>query len=298
MHPRVRVVFMTLALRCLLALLFALSFGELCCAAPPTNEPREWTDRQGRKITARLEKVKGRNVVLNVDGDLVTVPLSQLSDADRAFVRGDAPAAPQSTTASANDPARPQEVTAEPRAWRVHQRQVIGVLVGADDRGFELLVNDRPMRVGYEVLVDEEDVVALVNHLTLVGRGELAELAIATYESNTGKKYPRPGDAANSDPMPKPTEADEPEEPEEPAAPEVAATDTVIEIVPPVLPSPPPAPKFKTADQVLNQAQTPREPSKEELKKFEQTTMSAAFVLVSVVAAVITYGWMTLRRNG
>lgn len=288
---------MTLAFRFLVVAIFALSLGEICSAAPTTTEPRQWTDRQGRKITARLEEVKGRNVVLNVDGDLVTVPLSQLSEADRKFVRGDAPADPP-PAAAAVEPAKTPEVTAEPRVWRVHQRQVIGVLDGADERGFQLLVNDRPMRVGYEVLADEEDASALVNYLSLAGRGDLAEAVIATYEGNTGNKYPRPGAATKDEPMPARTEDDEPEEPDTPVVPNTAATDTVIGIVPPVLPAPPPAPKFKTADQILNQAPTPTEPSEAALKKFHQTTMWAAFVLVGVVAAVITYGWMTLRRNG
>lgn len=285
---------MTVALRCVVVAIFALSLGEMCGAAPVATEPREWTDRQGRKITARLEEIKGRNVVLNVDGDLVTVPLSQLSESDRAFVRGDAPAEPP-PVAAADDATKVQETPPEPRAWRIHQRQVIGVLAGADERGFQLLVNDRPMRVGYEVLADEEDATALVNYLTLAGQAELAEAVIATYEGNTGNKYPRPS-AANTDAKPTSPDSDEPAEPDPSSVPNTAATDTVIGIVPPVLPAPPPAPKFRTADQVLQQAPASTEPSEAALKKFHRTTMWAAFVLVGVVAAVITYGWMTLRR--
>ena len=288
---------MTFAFRCLVVATFALWLGELCSAAPATTEPREWTDRQGRKITARLEEVKGRNIVLNVDGDLVTVPLSQLSESDRAYVRGDTPVDPPAP-AEQSDARQAPEVPAEPRAWRIHQGQVIGVLAGADDRGFQLLVNDRPLRVGYEVLADEEDATALVNYLTLAGRGALAEAVIATYEGNTGNKYPRPGTTANADPMPTPTESDEPTDPDMPVVPNTAATDTVIGIVPPVLPAPPPAPNIRTADQVLKPAPAPTEPTEAALKKFHRTTMWAAFVLVGVVAAVITYGWMTLRRNG
>ncbi len=288
---------MTLAFRCLVLAIFALWLGEMCSAAPAVSEPREWTDRQGRRITARLEEVKGRNIVLNIDGDLVTVPLSQLSESDRAYVRGDAPAAPPAP-AAADEPEKTPEVTAEPRVWRIHQRQVIAVLAGADERGFQLLVNDRPMRVGYEVLADEEDATALVNYLTLAGRGALAEAVIANYEGNTGNKYPRPGSTASADPMPTPTEADERAEPDSPVVPNTAATDTVIGIVPPVLPSPPPAPNIRTADQVIKQAPASAEPTEAALKKFHRTTMWAAFVLVGVVAAVITYGWMTLRRNG
>lgn len=285
---------MTVALRSVVVAIFALLLGEMCVAAPAATEPREWTDRQGRKITARLEEIKGRNVVLNVDGDLVTVPLSQLSESDRAFVRGDAPAEP-APAGAADNTTKVQEATPEPRAWRIHQRQVIGVLAGADERGFQLLVNERPMRVGYEVLADEEDATALVNYLTLAGQNELAEAVIATYEGNTGNKYPRPN-AANTDAKPTAPDTDEPAEPDESSVPNTAATDTVIGIVPPVLPAPPPAPKFRTADQVLQQAPASTEPSEAALEKFHRTTMWAAFVLVGVVAAVITYGWMTLRR--
>ena len=65
-------------------------------ALPPTptepeidrSEMRTWTDTQGRTIEARLVRVEGENVTIRrADGQVFTIPVEILSEADREFLR-------------------------------------------------------------------------------------------------------------------------------------------------------------------------------------------------------------------
>jgi len=69
--------------------LFALFFlaWTLGAVAAPT-EMRTWTDARGRKVTARAVSMDGGNVVLeNAAGARLTVPLSNFSAQDQAYLR-------------------------------------------------------------------------------------------------------------------------------------------------------------------------------------------------------------------
>ena len=59
------------------------------CATAFSGETRTWTDKTGNSITAELIAVQDGNVVLRqADGSQLTVPIKQLSPADREFVEG------------------------------------------------------------------------------------------------------------------------------------------------------------------------------------------------------------------
>lgn len=52
------------------------------------HETREWTDRNGNKVTASFEKVFGDNVVLLSGDEQIVVAFDQISDDDKEYVRG------------------------------------------------------------------------------------------------------------------------------------------------------------------------------------------------------------------
>lgn len=66
----------------------ALIFTLATCATAAYGEPRTWSDKTGKfSITAELVAVQHGNAVLRqADGRQLTVPIKQLSSADRAFV--------------------------------------------------------------------------------------------------------------------------------------------------------------------------------------------------------------------
>src|SRR6056297_1263296 len=71
-------------------------FSSLVLAGEPSGPlagfaaSRTWSDKSGRfKIEAKLQHADEQQVrVLKTDGRSVTVPLAQLSEADRAFIDG------------------------------------------------------------------------------------------------------------------------------------------------------------------------------------------------------------------
>lgn len=69
--------------------LLALVISTLCLAASDPNESRTWTSAKGNhKIEAALVEVVGDSVKLRrADGQEITVPLAQLSAADREYVK-------------------------------------------------------------------------------------------------------------------------------------------------------------------------------------------------------------------
>jgi len=68
--------------RARLAICVILAASTLCRVATADMEgqqPRVWTDVQGRKITAALVAVEGDSVKLKMGGKLYTVPLVQVT---------------------------------------------------------------------------------------------------------------------------------------------------------------------------------------------------------------------------
>lgn len=65
----------------------------LACLAQ-VEEARTWTDTKGRTLQGELVRVSGENVVLKINGAEKTIPLSVLSEGDRAFIAKASPAAP------------------------------------------------------------------------------------------------------------------------------------------------------------------------------------------------------------
>ncbi|HEY2147060.1 MAG TPA: SHD1 domain-containing protein, partial [Pirellulales bacterium] len=64
---------------CIAAVLIAL-------VSPCAALARTWTDKQRRTIEAEFVKVAQDKVILNRSGKVITVSLSQLSDADLKFI--------------------------------------------------------------------------------------------------------------------------------------------------------------------------------------------------------------------
>ncbi|MCY2991985.1 MAG: hypothetical protein NTY19_29515, partial [Planctomycetota bacterium] len=64
-------------------------------ATSPVAEERMWTSAQGKKIKAKLVRADAANVILlKDDGKELTVLLTQLSEADQAYVRGQSQGGP------------------------------------------------------------------------------------------------------------------------------------------------------------------------------------------------------------
>jgi hypothetical protein len=69
-------------------LVFLCGFFCACAAMAQLSESRTWTSKRGSKLDAVLLQDKGPQVVLRrVDGTRVQIGVSQLSDADRAFLK-------------------------------------------------------------------------------------------------------------------------------------------------------------------------------------------------------------------
>ena len=82
MNPRFAQVFLAMSLCA------SIGWGQ----APPANQPkpqvREWTNLEGKTLTAEYLGVQGANVVLKLsDGKVTPVPLLRFSKADSAFVK-------------------------------------------------------------------------------------------------------------------------------------------------------------------------------------------------------------------
>ena len=105
--------------------LLMLHINALSSAAPVDidgEELRDWTDVQGRKITAALVAVEGDSVKVKMGGKVYTVLLSQLSEADRGYVR--AVAQKRSPSPPATSTQRPPVLSAAER------KQVEGSIAG------------------------------------------------------------------------------------------------------------------------------------------------------------------------
>jgi|GEM_PF-1147405 len=74
---------------------------------------RTWTDKQGRTIEAEFVKVVQDKVVLNHAGKNVTVPLSELSDADLKFIATKTGANPTSSIAATQITVQPSRLRQE-----------------------------------------------------------------------------------------------------------------------------------------------------------------------------------------
>lgn len=66
------------------------------------GEFREWTDRSGRKVTAKLERLQGETAVLATrEGQVFNVPMANLSEGDQQLVKGQPGASPAPSTPAA-----------------------------------------------------------------------------------------------------------------------------------------------------------------------------------------------------
>ena len=65
-------------------------FLALAASPCPAGETRAWTDKNGRVVQAEFVRVEGESVVLRREGraDELTVPMANLSQADRRHVEG------------------------------------------------------------------------------------------------------------------------------------------------------------------------------------------------------------------
>jgi len=87
----------------LVCLLTISLLGALSASA---NEPREWTDVQGRTMQASFIERQGPAIWVRRDGRLFQIPLERLSEGDRAWVQAQTAGSPPSPAASA-EPAGP-----------------------------------------------------------------------------------------------------------------------------------------------------------------------------------------------
>ncbi len=81
-----------------LAFVFAVLLGFSTFLA--AGEIRTWTDNQGRKVKAEMLAFRQNQVLLKLEsGKQITFPFAQLSEADRGYVRENAPIDPRTATA-------------------------------------------------------------------------------------------------------------------------------------------------------------------------------------------------------
>jgi hypothetical protein len=271
-----------------LCLLATMIFG--AWASTAFAQIRVWTDQQGRQVRGRLLRIDGDVVTLSINGRSRIIPIAQLSDDDRAYLKGTTAAAPPAAIgqeapaeAPAADPAPP---AAPPRVWTLNGREFDGAFSGADVDAFYLETATGQMRVEYRALTDEGDAREVVARLTAAKRDDLADRAAAAYEVNSGKSLspeqaapPPPVDAANketTEPDPAAAGADD------------AAEDFGSNVVP--------LSDVTTADQIFKESAKPAEPSDADRAAFQTRVIWASVALIGLVAAVIGYGFLTMRR--
>ena len=82
MNPRFAQVFLAMILCA------SMGWGQAPPASQPKPQLREWTNLEGKTLTAEYLGVQGANVVLKLsDGKVTPVPLLKFSKADAAFVK-------------------------------------------------------------------------------------------------------------------------------------------------------------------------------------------------------------------
>jgi hypothetical protein len=246
---------------------------------------RVWTDQQGRQITARLLRVEGDVVVLReVDRD-TRVPFGQLSADDQAYLRGDP--APRVTAKYAEpDEATPPPPLPPPRIWNINGREVTASWLGADEGAYYLQGVNGELRVNYSALTSEADAREVVATLADAGRSDLAEIAAAAFERNTGKPL--------SNPSPDPAE--------DPSAPADAdASPTPDPISSGIGPAPPrrraaAVEDVKTADELFAE-QGSTDQAAVDQTRFKNRVLLGGIALVVLIIGVLGYGFIARPKS-
>jgi hypothetical protein len=270
------------------------TFGEIA----PQERVRMWRDQQGREIVGRVVSVQGETVILRSEGRDVAIDYAQLSDADQRYLQGKqfagnpstptvSPATPAAQPRSLNTPQPPPPPTeAEPREWTVGPKQIVGAWIGADEEAFYVQTASGETRIGYEVVTSASDAAEVSARLKAAGREDLAQRVVAAYERNTGKSLTPAIPADTTAPI-----TDENAEPPFNQNVNVATEPTD-------LPARPEKFDVVTADEVFaDDSHDSSQTAAESGTRLRNRALLGAFVLVALVSAVLTYGWMSTKRD-
>ena len=256
--------------------------------ADPRTKERVWTDQQGRKVTAKLIRVERDVVYLDLGDRISQLPFDQLSANDQAFLAAPDPAdsAPRGTTKAPPSTGTPP--LEEPRVWTINNRQVLAAFAGADDEAVYLKGASGDIRLAYEAILSEADAVEVAGRLRAT-RPDLADRVVQAYEKNTGEKFPT-GTA-------KPPADDTPLAPTSPVEVTGAQPDPTAPVDEPEREKK--KVEIATADQALAAAEkgTPGGSQKADLDRFRNRAMLGGFALVVVVAAVLGFSWLSMKRK-
>jgi hypothetical protein len=270
-------------------------------AVAPQERSRTWRDQQGREIVGRLVGIDGDHVILRSEGQDVAIEYSQLSDTDQDYLQGKkfagdpVPSSPDQPPAGrAQQPAFPQPppppAAAEPRAWTVGKKQVVGAWAGADETAFYVQTASGESRITYDAISNQDDALEVSHRLDAAGREDLAQRVVAAYERNTGQSLFASGQSpAASDPA-NPSRTD-------PAQPPLNQNMNVA-TEPTDLPARPKKVDIVTADEVFAEhADAQGSAADDSERRLRNRTILGALALVALVSVVLTYGWMSTKRG-